>query len=196
MESATEHQGRILLVDDESAILRTFRYCLEDEGYSVATATSAAQAEALLQRQVFDLCFLDLRLGEDNGLDVLAQMRIQAPWMSALAHVDQKSWGDASPKFTRAMTCFTSTAATAREDLSRVESSNRTPAQKARQIATLTNRVETAEERSAQSAFNAAQCYALLGNKSMALTHVDVALAYPKMREKAQALKAAIEKLP
>lgn len=39
MESATEHQGRILLVDDESAILRTFRYCLEDEGYSVATAT-------------------------------------------------------------------------------------------------------------------------------------------------------------
>jgi ActR/RegA family two-component response regulator len=73
------HQGRILLVDDESAILRTFRYCLEDEGYSVATANSAAQAEALLQRQVFDLCFLDLRLGEDNGLDVLAQMRIQAP---------------------------------------------------------------------------------------------------------------------
>ena len=33
MESAKELQGRILLVDDESAILRTFRYCLEDEGY-------------------------------------------------------------------------------------------------------------------------------------------------------------------
>ncbi|HEJ1709339.1 TPA: sigma-54-dependent response regulator transcription factor AlgB [Pseudomonas aeruginosa] len=81
METTSEKQGRILLVDDESAILRTFRYCLEDEGYSVATASSAPQAEALLQRQVFDLCFLDLRLGEDNGLDVLAQMRIQAPWM-------------------------------------------------------------------------------------------------------------------
>ena len=81
MDSAKEQQGRILLVDDESAILRTFRYCLEDEGYTVATANSAAQADALLQRQVFDLCFLDLRLGEDNGLDVLAQMRIQAPWM-------------------------------------------------------------------------------------------------------------------
>lgn len=81
MESAKELQGRILLVDDESAILRTFRYCLEDEGYTVATANSAAQADTLMQRQVFDLCFLDLRLGEDNGLDVLAQMRIQAPWM-------------------------------------------------------------------------------------------------------------------
>ena len=63
MESAKELQGRILLVDDESAILRTFRYCLEDEGYTVATANSAAQADALMQRQVFDLCFLDLRLG-------------------------------------------------------------------------------------------------------------------------------------
>ncbi len=81
METTSEKPGRILLVDDESAILRTFRYCLEDEGYSVATASSAPQAEALLQRQVFDLCFLDLRLGEDNGLDVLAQMRVQAPWM-------------------------------------------------------------------------------------------------------------------
>ncbi|HAL66644.1 MAG TPA: sigma-54-dependent Fis family transcriptional regulator, partial [Pseudomonas sp.] len=58
MESAQDKQGRILLVDDESAILRTFRYCLEDEGYSVATANSATQAESLLQRQVFDLCFL------------------------------------------------------------------------------------------------------------------------------------------
>ncbi|SDJ69092.1 Two-component response regulator AlgB [Pseudomonas delhiensis] len=81
MDPTPETLGRILLVDDEPAILRTFRYCLEDQGYSVATAASAAQAEALLQRQVFDLCFLDLRLGEDNGLDLLAQMRLQAPWM-------------------------------------------------------------------------------------------------------------------
>lgn len=80
--SAQEHSnGRILLVDDESAILRTFRYCLEDQGYQVSTATSAAQADALLMRQVFDLCFLDLRLGADDGLEVLAQMRLQAPWM-------------------------------------------------------------------------------------------------------------------
>jgi hypothetical protein len=30
----------------------------------------------------------------------------------------------------------------------------------------------------------------------MALTHVDVAIAHPAMRDKAMALKAAIEKLP
>nr|WP_298143505.1 sigma-54-dependent response regulator transcription factor AlgB [uncultured Pseudomonas sp.] len=81
MEALAMKSARILLVDDEGAILRTFRYCLEDEGYQVSTATNASQAEALLQRQVFDLCFLDLRLGDDNGLDVLAQMRTLAPWM-------------------------------------------------------------------------------------------------------------------
>ena len=78
---ANQGNGRILLVDDEPAILRTFRYCLEDEGYQVATASSGAQAEAVLQGQVFDLCFLDLRLGEESGLDVMARMRAQAPWM-------------------------------------------------------------------------------------------------------------------
>ncbi|WP_137973830.1 sigma-54-dependent response regulator transcription factor AlgB [Pseudomonas sp. F(2018)] len=81
MQTTGPNSGRILLVDDEAAILRTFRYCLEDEGYQVATAGSATQADALLQRQVFDLCFLDLRLGEDNGLEVLERMRIQVPWM-------------------------------------------------------------------------------------------------------------------
>ncbi|SDT03098.1 Two-component response regulator AlgB [Halopseudomonas litoralis] len=76
-----DKEGRILLVDDEPAILRTFRYCLEDEGYAIATASTGEQAEALVQAQVFDLCFLDLRLGADDGLDVLARLRVLAPWM-------------------------------------------------------------------------------------------------------------------
>lgn len=93
MEQPMEGSGRVLLVDDEAAILRTFRAYLEDRGYSVATASSGAQAEALLQRQVFDLCFLDLRLGGESGLDVLQQLRSQAPWMrviivTALSAVD------------------------------------------------------------------------------------------------------------
>ncbi|MGI3130249.1 sigma-54-dependent response regulator transcription factor AlgB [Halopseudomonas pachastrellae] len=78
---ATQSNGRILLVDDEPAILRTFRYCLEDEGYQVATASNGMQAESVLHNQVFDLCFLDLRLGEESGLDVMARMRAIAPWM-------------------------------------------------------------------------------------------------------------------
>src|SRR5688572_26683503 len=74
-------KGKILVVDDESAILRTFRYCLEDAGFVVATAQTSAQAEARLEQDVYDVCFLDLRLGDENGIDVLPKLRTSAPWM-------------------------------------------------------------------------------------------------------------------
>ena len=77
----TTPKGKILVVDDESAILRTFRYCLEDAGYTVATAQNSQQAEARIEQDVYDVCFLDLRLGEENGIDVLPRLRSAAPWM-------------------------------------------------------------------------------------------------------------------
>ncbi|ACO77343.1 Response regulator, sigma54-dependent regulatory protein; AlgB [Azotobacter vinelandii CA] len=81
MKPTTEVTGRILLVDDDPVILRTFRSCLEERGYSAMSAGSGPQAEALLQHHVFDLCFLDLRLGRENGLSILQRLRSQAPWM-------------------------------------------------------------------------------------------------------------------
>ncbi len=71
----------ILLIDDEPAILRTFRYCLEDAGFRVATAQNSEMAMAALERDVFDVCFLDLRLGDESGLDLLPLLRSAAPWM-------------------------------------------------------------------------------------------------------------------
>jgi len=73
--------GRILLVDDDQNILRSFRMCLEADGHRVATATASAGALELLQRQVFDLCFLDLRLGRESGLELLPRIRALAPWV-------------------------------------------------------------------------------------------------------------------
>src|SRR5579862_8630009 len=81
MDDATDEKSRILLIDDEQNILRTFRYCLEDAGHRVATATDAEQAEQLVQTDVFDVCFLDLRLGNTSGLDLLPKLRQYAPWM-------------------------------------------------------------------------------------------------------------------
>jgi NtrC-family two-component system response regulator AlgB len=73
--------ARILLIDDEAPILRTFRYCLEDAGYRVTTAQSGAQALAALEREVFDVCFLDVSIGEESGLDLLPKIKGAAPWM-------------------------------------------------------------------------------------------------------------------
>jgi hypothetical protein len=55
---------------------------------------------------------------------------------------------------------------------------------------------QNAEEKSAQSAYNGSQCYARTGNKGLALNLIDVAIEHPVMKEKAIAMKAAIEKLP
>jgi len=84
----------------------------------------------------------------------------------------------------------------AKGDLANLEASNRTDARKAKGRITLQKQIETAQERAAQSAFNAAQGYARLGNKSMALNHIEFAAAYPRLAGKANALKAAIEKMP
>jgi NtrC-family two-component system response regulator AlgB len=73
--------ARVLLIDDEAPILRTFRYCLEDDGHRVTTAQDSAQALAALARDVFDVCFLDLRLGNESGIELLPQLRSAAPWM-------------------------------------------------------------------------------------------------------------------
>ena len=84
MADSPDEKTRILLIDDEQNILRTFRYCLEDAGHRVATATDAQQAEQLVQRDVYDLCFLDLRLGESSGLDLLPKLHQYAPWMKVV----------------------------------------------------------------------------------------------------------------
>lgn len=83
--TATESpRGSILIVDDEASILKTFRYCLEDADHRVATTRSPGDAIALVEQQVFDLCFLDLRLGERSGLDLLPELLSRAPWMKVV----------------------------------------------------------------------------------------------------------------
>ena len=80
-ETTPAASARILLVDDEAPILRTFRWCLEDDGYRVTTAQNGAQALAALEREVFDVCFLDVGIGEESGLDLLPRLKRAAPWM-------------------------------------------------------------------------------------------------------------------
>ena len=61
----------ILIVDDEKNIRRTLRMVLESEGHVVHEAGSIAEAENVLGRESVDLILLDVKLGEDNGLELL-----------------------------------------------------------------------------------------------------------------------------
>ncbi len=82
---------RVLVVDDDRQIQRSFRLCLEEAGYQVATAGDAVSAEQKMAESVFDLCFLDLRLGASSGMDLLPRLRQQAPWMRVIMVTGESS---------------------------------------------------------------------------------------------------------
>jgi len=71
--------SRILIVDDEESIRFTFEAFLVDEGYEVSTAMDLDGGLKLLEGEPFDLVFLDILLGRDNGLDALKACREKHP---------------------------------------------------------------------------------------------------------------------
>ena len=61
----------VLVVDDDKSIRRTTRVCLEAVGCRVIEAPSAPAMRGLLEETRFDLALLDVRLGSDDGLELL-----------------------------------------------------------------------------------------------------------------------------
>jgi NtrC-family two-component system response regulator AlgB len=72
---------RILVVDDDRSICRMLSMCLEEAGHTVTGVSNAEDALAEARRRVFDVAFLDLRLGIVDGTDVLRELRRLAPWL-------------------------------------------------------------------------------------------------------------------
>jgi two-component system, NtrC family, response regulator AlgB len=83
----------VLVVDDEANIRRTLTVCLETLGHRVVAVRDSGEARAEAERQVFDLSFVDLRLGVENGLDLVTELLGTSPWLkivviTAYASVD------------------------------------------------------------------------------------------------------------
>ena len=74
----------ILVVDDEAAIRRVLKICLEQKGHRVEIATSAEEALAAAAGKTFNIVLLDVRLGSDSGLDLIVPMRRRFPWMKII----------------------------------------------------------------------------------------------------------------
>jgi len=63
---------RVLLVDDEVAILLTLKAVLEINGFTVDTATSAREAEHKLRNADYHMVITDMRMESDAaGIDVV-----------------------------------------------------------------------------------------------------------------------------
>ncbi len=87
-----EKVTRILLVEDEKvdqmAFERTVRQ--QDLGYDYKIAGSAAEAQAILEHETFDLIIMDYLLGDGTGLDVLGAVPEGTPVIFATGAGDEE----------------------------------------------------------------------------------------------------------
>lgn len=72
----------ILLVDDEELSLTTLQYALPWKEYGftdIHSTTSSLDALELLKKRQFDACFVDIRMPDMNGLDLIAAAQQYTP---------------------------------------------------------------------------------------------------------------------
>ena len=72
-------QQRILIVDDEENVVALFRRVLTKKGYAVQGASTAEEALAKLEMELFDLVVTDLKMPGMSGLELLRKGRQLAP---------------------------------------------------------------------------------------------------------------------
>ena len=75
---------KILIVDDDNSILTVLQMRLEAAGFTIRTAVNGAEAIAHAQREVDDLVLLDLRLGNQDGIEVMEELHQIHPDMPVI----------------------------------------------------------------------------------------------------------------
>lgn len=66
---------RLLLVEDDSALIRTIRSFLTGEGFFVGSAIGQSAAVRAMEEGTFDLALVDISLADGNGFSVCAQAK-------------------------------------------------------------------------------------------------------------------------
>jgi len=73
--------GRLLIVDDDEVFLQVLGRALQRRGFEVVKATTASAARQLAEQHRPDYALVDLKLGQDSGLDVIDALQQVVPGM-------------------------------------------------------------------------------------------------------------------
>lgn len=76
----TVSPARILLVDDESDIVRTLQFRLQAAGFEVLTAANGAQAVEMIGEEPVDLILSDFMMPEMNGIELTRTVKSNPRW--------------------------------------------------------------------------------------------------------------------
>ncbi len=66
---------RILVIDDDKSILRTFTRILQKNGYEIDVAETGKEALEKSKKKLYDLALIDIRLPDMDGTDLLIKMQ-------------------------------------------------------------------------------------------------------------------------
>ena len=75
---------RVLIVDDERNIRKTLSICLQGLGCQVTESGSSTSALEAIARSPYDVAFVDLRLGREDGLDLLPKLVAERPGLDVV----------------------------------------------------------------------------------------------------------------
>jgi DNA-binding NtrC family response regulator len=79
MPSESPSPFSIVVADDEKPILHVLQIGLENHGYTVYAARSANEALAIVRKEAVDCALLDIRLPDQNGIDLGVAIRQLCP---------------------------------------------------------------------------------------------------------------------
>jgi len=74
----------VLLIDDDASLRKSLRLALDTMNHRVSEARNGAEAQEILGHHLFDVAFLDLRLGREEGLELLPVLLRLAPGLPVI----------------------------------------------------------------------------------------------------------------
>lgn len=77
--------AKVLVIDDEAAMRRTMRRMLEESGHAVIEAANGKEGLAQVESGTPDLIICDLIMPEQEGIETIAKIIEQKPFMPILA---------------------------------------------------------------------------------------------------------------
>lgn len=76
--SATQH--KVLVVDDDPVVGKSFNRVLSQKGYVVVTAANAQEALSKVQDGEYDVVFTDIKMPGMSGIELAERLKIERPW--------------------------------------------------------------------------------------------------------------------
>lgn len=72
---------KVLVVDDDPVVAKSFERVLSGKGYAVITAADGEEALNKLRSEDYDVVFTDIKMPGMNGLEVAERVKASQPWL-------------------------------------------------------------------------------------------------------------------